>query len=216
MTSFWVFWHCAILTEYFFKKNCIFFQMLSTVVFGLVRLFFAKFSNFSKGPPSFFSYFFKEWMFKNSQMSLFTFVGTMRLTEDQNKFYKNRKNFSFFSIFSSRGFCRREYLTHWSPFAIFEPLIWRRLGPFPACSLLYRLLSCCLCSIFYEQGLFVSAKNTQSNKVTQQVCVSAEALRLLICQQSYKKVTRSSVKIFNLLSMEVLSHLTLKGRVSLP
>ena len=31
------------------------------------------------------------------------------------------KKFGFFWIFSSRGYCRWEYLTHWSPFAIFEP-----------------------------------------------------------------------------------------------
>ena len=53
-----------------------------------------------------------------------------------------KKNFEkrsiFFSIFSSCGYCRREYLTLWSPFAIFEPLIWRRLGPFPACYLLVK------------------------------------------------------------------------------
>ena len=52
----------------------------------------------------------------------------MRLTGDQ----KNLKKIDFFSIFSSCGYCRREYLILWSPFAIFEPWIWRRLGPFPA------------------------------------------------------------------------------------
>ena len=61
--------------------------MLPIVVFGLVRLFLATFSNVSKESPFIFSYFFKEWMFKNSQMPPFTFVGTMRrLTEDQKSF----------------------------------------------------------------------------------------------------------------------------------
>ena len=47
-----------------------------------------------EGPPSFFSHFSKEWMFKNSQMPPFTFVGTMRLTEDQKKFQKKLIVFS--------------------------------------------------------------------------------------------------------------------------
>ena len=94
-----------------FKKH-IFFQMLPLVVFGLVRLFSQIFQMSPKGPPFISSYFSKEWMFKNSQMPPFTFVGTMRLTEGQKKFKKNFKKKIFFSIFSSRGFCRREYLTH--------------------------------------------------------------------------------------------------------
>ena len=87
--------------------------MLPIVVFGFVRLFSQIFQMSPKGPPSFFSYFSKEWIFKNSQMPPFTFVGTMRLTEDQKIQKKNsKKNLIFFSIFFSRGFCRREYLTH--------------------------------------------------------------------------------------------------------
>ena len=93
-------------------KNIYFFQMLPIVVFGLVRLFFANFSNVSKRSPLHFSYFSKEWMFKNSQMPPFTFVGTMRLTEDQKNSKKFSKKIQFFSNFSSRGFCRREYLPH--------------------------------------------------------------------------------------------------------
>ena len=80
------------------KNIYIFFQMLP-IVFGLVRLFFANFSNVSKGSPFIFSYFSKEWMFKNSRMPPFTFVGTMRLTEDQ----KNFQNF-FFLFFPHVGF----------------------------------------------------------------------------------------------------------------
>ena len=81
-------------------KNIYIFQMLPIVVFGLVRLFFANFSNVSKGSPFIFSYFSKEWMFKNSQMPPFTFVGTMRLTEDQ----KIQKNRTFFLFFPHVGF----------------------------------------------------------------------------------------------------------------
>ena len=58
-----------------------------------------------EGPPSFFSHFSKEWMFKNSQMPPFTFVGTMRLTEDQKKIKKNSKKKLFFLlVFSHVGF----------------------------------------------------------------------------------------------------------------
>ena len=41
----------------------------------------------------------------------------------------------FFEIFFRKIFeyCKREYLTLGSLFAIFEPWIWRRLGPVPAC-----------------------------------------------------------------------------------
>ena len=46
------------------------------VFFGLVRLFSENFLNVSKGPPSF-SYFAKEWMFKNSQRPPFYIFGTM-------------------------------------------------------------------------------------------------------------------------------------------
>ena len=53
-----------------------------------------------KGPPFIFSYFSKEWMFKNSQMPPFTFVGTMRLTEDQKKY----KKLIFFLFFPHVGF----------------------------------------------------------------------------------------------------------------
>ena len=35
----------------------------------------------------------------------------------------------FFVKFSIIEYCKREYLTLGSLFAIFEPLIWRRLGP---------------------------------------------------------------------------------------
>ena len=39
----------------------------------------------------------------------------------------------FFVKFSIFEYCKREYLTLGNLFAIFEPWIWRRLGPVPAC-----------------------------------------------------------------------------------
>ena len=39
----------------------------------------------------------------------------------------------FFEKFSIFEYCNREYLILGSLFAIFEPWIWRRLGPVPAC-----------------------------------------------------------------------------------
>ena len=45
-------------------------------------------------------------------------------------FFEYVNIFEKFSIFE---YCKREYLTLGSLFAIFEPWIWRRLGPVPAC-----------------------------------------------------------------------------------
>ena len=87
-------------------KKIFFLQMLPIVVFGLVRLFFANFSNVSKRFPFIFSSFSKEWMFKNSQMPPFTFVGTMRLTEDQKKFKKKFKKIQSFLFFPHVGFVK--------------------------------------------------------------------------------------------------------------
>ena len=61
-----------------------------------------------KGPPFIFSYFAKQWMFKNSQRPPFTFFGTMRLTGDQKKskkkhFKKIQKNRIFFQFFPQAG-----------------------------------------------------------------------------------------------------------------
>ena len=46
---------------------------------------------------------------------------------------------NFFEKFSIFEYCKREYLTLGSLFAIFEPWIWRQLGPVPACWLMQRL-----------------------------------------------------------------------------
>ena len=85
-------------------KNIYFFQMLPIVVFGLVRLFSQIFQMSPKGPPFIFSYFSKEWIFKNSQMPPFTFGGTMRLTEDQKNQQKFQKKYIFFLFFPHVGF----------------------------------------------------------------------------------------------------------------
>ena len=77
---------------------------LCRFVFGFVRLFSQIFLMSPEGPPSFFSHFSKECMFKNSQMPPFTFVGTMRLTEDQKNQKKIQKNLIFFLVFSHVGF----------------------------------------------------------------------------------------------------------------
>ena len=70
---------------------------------GVVRLFL-HFFNVSKGSLFFFSILQKNGCSKTPKVPPFTFFGTMRLTEDQKKS-------DFFSFFSSRGYCRREYLT---------------------------------------------------------------------------------------------------------
>ena len=50
-----------------------------------------------------------------------------------------RQSVLFFEKFSFFEYCKREYLTLGSLFAIFEPWIWRRLGPVPACYFIYDL-----------------------------------------------------------------------------
>ena len=102
MTSFWVFRHCATLTEYFLKN--IFISNASNSCFRLSETFRKFFKCLQRVPPSFFSYFSKEWMFKNSQMPPFTFVGTMRLTKDQKKSKENFKKINFFLFFPHVGF----------------------------------------------------------------------------------------------------------------
>ena len=81
-------------------KIYIYFSNASNSRFRLSETFSQIFQMSPKGPPFIFSYFSKEWMFKNSQMPPFTFVGTMRLTEDQKKFQKNY----FFLFFPHVGF----------------------------------------------------------------------------------------------------------------
>ena len=44
-----------------------------------------------------------------------------------------RHSVHFLKKFSIFEYCKREYLTLGSLYAIFEPWIWRRLGPVPAC-----------------------------------------------------------------------------------
>ena len=65
--------------------SCSFFQLCET--------FFANFFNVSKGSPSFFFYFAKEWMFKTPKGPPFPFFGTMRVNGDL------KKNFPQFLVF---------------------------------------------------------------------------------------------------------------------
>ena len=69
------------------------------VCFSFVRLFSQFFRCLQTVYPSFFFYFAKEWLFKNSQRAPFTFFGTMRLTEDQKILKKFPKIWIFFSCF---------------------------------------------------------------------------------------------------------------------
>ena len=90
------------------------------IFFGFVRLFFRKY--LQRVHPSFFCLFCKKWMFKVSQSAPFYMFRHYATYRKPKKFEKKFKKFGiFFSNFSSSGYCRREYLTLWSPFAIFEP-----------------------------------------------------------------------------------------------
>ena len=94
MTSFWVFWHCATLTEYF-KVYKYFFQLLPIVVFGLVRLFSQIFQMSPKGPPSFFLFFQRMDVQKlpNAPFYICRHYATYRGAK------KIQKKFQFFFIF---------------------------------------------------------------------------------------------------------------------
>ena len=78
--------------------------MLPTVVFGLVRRFFANFSKVSKGSPFIFFLFFQRMDVQKLPNAPYTFVGTMRLTEDQKKSRKIQKKINFFLFFPHVGF----------------------------------------------------------------------------------------------------------------
>ena len=98
--------------------------------FGIVRFFP---ENRKKIFSSIFSCFATEWMLKNlkgSPLSIFRHCEPRRATRSIflvcNFFKKNSKNFRFSTTV-------KEYLTLGSLFAIFEPWIWRRLGPVPIC-----------------------------------------------------------------------------------
>ena len=86
-----------------------------------------------KGPPfSFFGVvrFFSIFFLRGSPIQFFDVL--------QQRMLKNPKGSpllacQFDPIFELFGYCKRKYLTLWSPFAIFELYIWCRFGPFPAC-----------------------------------------------------------------------------------
>ena len=70
----------------------------------------------------------------------------------------------FFVIFSIFEYCKREYLTLGSLFAIFEPWIWRRRGPVPACFYYYHIImifihyTCDKQVLWESAGAFFSAR----------------------------------------------------------
>ena len=132
-------------------------------VFGIVRLFL-KICFFSKGSPlQFLWYFTTDWVFKNPKGSLppfsvsalwdyflkncfFSRGSPLQLRQKCWQFRKcpllARQGLALagpgaslgpFFAFSIFEYCK---LTLGSPFAIFEPWIWRRLGPIPACYVL--------------------------------------------------------------------------------
>ena len=86
-------------------------QFFCAGFFRLCETFFANFFNVSKGSTlHFFSILHKNGRSKPPKGPFLQFFGTMRLTGDQ-KISKNiQKNWIFLN-FSSRGYCRREYLT---------------------------------------------------------------------------------------------------------
>ena len=114
---------------------------LLSVFFGIVRFFP---ENNKKNFSSIFSCFATEWMLKNlrgSPLSVFRHCETLARQglalaspgAPLGPFFimqffqkKISKNFRFSTTV-------KEYLTLGSLFAIFEPWIWRRLGPVPAC-----------------------------------------------------------------------------------
>ena len=131
-------------------------------VFRQCKTFFLIFFSLRRAPLQFLWCFTADWVFKNpkgSPLSVFRhcetffenlfFLQRVRLQLRQ-KCWQFRKcppfsaplgpffwvcNFFeklFRKIFDFE-YCKREYLTLGSLFAIFEPWIWRRLGPVPAC-----------------------------------------------------------------------------------
>ena len=130
-----VFWHCeTFFSNFFLSKGSPFnfFDILQQFgclkipkgppfqFFGIVR-FFSKICFSPKGPP-----------FNCDKIFIFDNFGSVPLLA--------RKGLAiagpgaplgpFFFTFSIFEYCK---LTLGSPFAIFEPWIWRRLGPVPAC-----------------------------------------------------------------------------------
>ena len=75
-------------------------------------------------------------MLKNLKGSPFQFFGIVTLARHLVHFFECVIFFEYsFQKFSIFEYCKRKYLTLGSIFAIFEPWIWRRLGPVPACCL---------------------------------------------------------------------------------
>ena len=86
--------------------------------FGIVRLFFQKFVFSPKGPPF------------NCDKNVANFGSPPFSAPGARASGPRRATRSIFCAFSIFEYWK---LTLGSPFAIFEPWIWRRLGPVPAC-----------------------------------------------------------------------------------
>ena len=104
--------------------------------FGIVRFFSRKWKFLFS---SIFSCFATEWMLKNlkgSTLSVFRHFETLARHSVHFFWVCNFFEKFFFKKFRFSSTVK-EYLTLGSLFAIFEPWIWRRLGPVPACSALW-------------------------------------------------------------------------------
>ena len=118
-------WHNELKYKnwFFFQRNIQYRARLNVPlsVFWHCETFFRKILYSKVSPFNYVLYFAAEWMLKIPK-------GSPLLTRHGPPVRHFRPTFAFF------GYCRREYLTLWSPFTIFEPWIWRRFMPFPACS----------------------------------------------------------------------------------
>ena len=89
-------------------------------LFWLCETFFASFLN-AKGSTLHFFLFCKRMdVEKLPKGPLLHFLALCDLPETKTIRKKSFKKWIFFNFFS-RGYCRREYLTLWSPFAVFVP-----------------------------------------------------------------------------------------------
>ena len=102
-------------------------------VFSALWAFFSQsFSTSPKGPPSVFSILQKNGCSKTLQDApfyIFRHYVIYRRPKNIKKYFK--KVSGSFSIYSSCGYCRREYLKLRCPVDIFEPQILGLLKPFP-------------------------------------------------------------------------------------
>ena len=89
--------------------------------FRLCETFFANIFNVSKGSTLHFFSILLNGCSEAPKGPPFTFFRHYATYRRPKKIRTKISKTDFFSIFSSRGYCRREYLTLVSPFGIFEP-----------------------------------------------------------------------------------------------